>query len=149
MTNTNTITKQMELKAPIEKVWRALTDHQQFGKWFGAQVDGPFVAGQMSTGMVSCCNPPIKWAATIERIDPQHTFAYRWHPFAIDPETDYSKEPTTLVEFKLEAIASGTKLTVTESGFDALPKHRMPKAFHMNTEGWGKQLENVRKYVES
>jgi uncharacterized protein YndB with AHSA1/START domain len=90
----------------------------------------------------------IRWNATVERMEAPSTFSYRWHPYALDPEVDYSAEPMTLVEFRLEPSGSGTRLTVTETGFEALPPHRQPDALRMNERGWGAQMQNVKAYVE-
>src|SRR5437762_3418435 len=115
MTSSDRIEKSMVYKAPRARVWRALTDHLEFGAWFRVKLDGPFVAGRPSTGRIT--HPGyehIQWQATVERIEPQTLFSFRWRPYAIDPKVDYSKEPTTLVEFRLEDAPGGTKLTVTE-----------------------------------
>jgi len=84
----------------------------------------------------------------VEAMEAERRFAYRWHPYAVDPKVDYSGEPMTLVEFRLDDVPGGTKLSVVESGFDQLPAHRRDEAFRMNDAGWKAQLENVRKYVE-
>ncbi|SHJ96481.1 Uncharacterized conserved protein YndB, AHSA1/START domain [Roseomonas rosea] len=143
------IEKTIELKAPQERVWRALTDHESFGAWFGARIDGPFIPGEVSTGRITIPGyEHVRWEAVVERMEPQHLFAYRWHPYAVDPAVDYSGETMTLVEFRLETIPGGTRLTATESGFDALPAMRRPEAFRMNSEGWPHQLRNIQHHVE-
>jgi len=143
------IEKRIELKAPVSRVWRALTDHREFGEWFRVKLDGPFVPGQVSTGHIT--HPGyehLKWTATVRKMEPERLFSFTWHPYAIDPKIDYSSEPTTLVEFRLEATAGGTVLTVTESGFDALPKDRRFEAFRMNERGWGAQMENIARHID-
>lgn len=130
-------------------MWQALTDHKEFGEWFRVKLDGPFVAGEKSTGHITYPGyEHIKWQAMIKTIDPPHRFVMTWHPYAIDPEIDYSGETPTRVEFRLEPIPSGTRVTVTESGFDAVPKHRMPEAIRMNEGGWEEQVKNIKAYVE-
>lgn len=147
---TNEIEKTIDLKAPVERVWRALTDHEEFGAWFRVKVDGPFEPGGLSTGRITIPGfEHVKWEATIVAMEAPAYFAYRWHPYAVDPDVDYSGEPTTLVEFRLEAAGGGTRLTVTESGFEALPDHRRPDALRMNTGGWEAQLKNVKAHVEA
>jgi uncharacterized protein YndB with AHSA1/START domain len=145
---TDRIEKSVEIAAPLERVWRALTDHEAFGTWFGVRLDGPFAAGETSTGhMAHPGYEHVRWEALVERIEPPTLFSFRWHPYAIDPAIDYSGEPTTLVEFRLEPIATGTRLTVTESGFDALPEQRRPDALRMNERGWAAQMVNIAAYV--
>lgn len=142
------IEKTVTLKAGRAKVWKALTDAQEFGTWFAAKFDGPFVAGQRQTGQLTVPQfSHLKLAIWVEAIEPQTRFAFRWHPYAIDEKVDYSNEPTTLVEFFLEDAGTGTKLTVHESGFENLPEHRRAIAFRMNSGGWEEQLGNVSRHV--
>jgi uncharacterized protein YndB with AHSA1/START domain len=147
-TNTDRIEKQIVLKAPRSKVWRALTDHEQFSTWFRFALEGPFVAGKTTRGRVTHAgfeNVPVEMM--IERIEPERFFSYRWHPYAIDPKVDYSSEPTTLIEFTLEEHGGGTLLKVVESGFDRIPAHRRDEAIRMNTGGWEAQLRNIADYL--
>ena len=120
------IEKRIDLKAPVSRVWRALTDHREFGTWFRGALEGPFIPGQQ---------------------EPERLFSFTWHPYAIDPNADYSSEHPTLVEFKLESTPTGTLLIVTESGFAALPAHRRDEAFRMNSQGWSIQIENISQHV--
>ncbi|HJZ30711.1 MAG TPA: SRPBCC family protein [Hyphomicrobiaceae bacterium] len=144
----NSIEKQIDLKAPVARVWRALTDHREFGAWFRVELDGPFAVGRVSRGHITYPGyEHIKWEVTIEKMEPERLFSFSWHPYAVDPAIDYSKEPTTLVEFRLEPIASGTRLFVTETGFDAIPKERRFEAFRMNEGGWSAQLTNIERHV--
>lgn len=142
------IEKQIELKAPISKVWRALTDHREFGEWFRVKLDGPFVPGQVSRGQMTYPGyEHLKWEATVEKMEPEKLFSFTWHPYAVDPKADYSDEPPTLVEFTLQKTANGTLLTVTESGFDQIPSGRRLEAFRMNDGGWAEQVKNIEKHV--
>jgi uncharacterized protein YndB with AHSA1/START domain len=144
------VEKQIELRAPIERVWRALTDPKEFGTWFRVALDGPFVAGQVSTGHITYAGyEHLKWEARVKRMEAPRLFAFEWHPYAIDPNVDYSREPATLVEFRLESTTGGTRLTVVESGFDALPSHRRDEAWRMNDQGWSIQVQNIQSHVES
>jgi len=146
---TNTIRKQIELRAPVSRVWRALTDHREFGEWFRVKLDGPFVAGQVSRGHITYPGyEHVQWEAVVQKIEPERLFSYTWHPYAIDPKVDYSSEPQTLVEFQLEKAASGTRLTITESGFEKLQddKRRL-EAFRMNDGGWTEQVRNIETHV--
>ncbi len=142
------IEKRIELKAPVSRVWRALTDHREFGEWFRVKLDGPFVAGQVSTGHITYPGyEHLKWEAVIQTVEPERYFSFTWHPYGIDPKVDYSKETPTLVEFRLEKSATGTLLTLTESGFDKIPAHRRDEAFRMNDGGWTQQMKNIEGYV--
>src|ERR1700729_3073141 len=117
------IEKEIEIKAPVSRVWRALTDHREFGEWFRVKLDGPFVAGENSHGGVTWPGDEhIEWNAVGQTIEPGGLFSFTWHPYGIDPKVDYTKETPTLVEFRLEKIATGTLLTVTEPGFDKVPR---------------------------
>src|SRR3982074_1770580 len=116
------IEKRVELKAPISRVWRALTDYREFGEWFCVKLDGPFVPGQVSRGQITYPGyEHVKWEAIVQKIEPEHLFSFTWHPYAIDPKIDYSNEPSTLVEFILQKIPDGTLLTVSETGFENIP----------------------------
>jgi uncharacterized protein YndB with AHSA1/START domain len=147
---TDHIRKHIELKAPIARVWRALTDHEEFGTWFRVKLDGPFVPGQDATGRIT--HPGyehVKWRATVVRMEEPHLFSYTWHPYAVDPDKDYSSETPTLVEFTLEERDGGTTLlTITESGFDTLPDNRRVEALRMNEGGWTAQVHNIRAHIE-
>jgi uncharacterized protein YndB with AHSA1/START domain len=142
------IEKRIELKAPVARVWRALTDYREFGEWFRVKIEGPFVAGEISRGQVTYPGyEHLKWEAIVERVEPERLFSFRWHPYAVDPKMDYSQEPQTLVEFRLEKTAAGTLLTVTESGFDKIPAARRSEAFLRNDGGWTEQMKNIERYV--
>jgi len=142
------IEKRIELKAPVERVWRALTDYKEFGEWFRVKLDGPFVAGQESTGFITWPGyEHLKWAAVVQAIEPKTLFSFTWHPYAIDPKVDYSQEEPTLVEFRLAPTATGTSLTVIESGFSKVPAHRRAEAFMRNDGGWTQQMKNIEIHV--
>jgi uncharacterized protein YndB with AHSA1/START domain len=143
------IEKVIDLKAPVSRVWRALTDHEEFGAWFRVRLDGPFVPGQVSRGHITYPGKEhLRWEAVVQTMEPEQLFSFTWHPYAVDPTLDYSKEPSTLVEFTLEPIPAGTRLRIVESGFDRLPAHRRDEAFRMNDRGWGIQAENIARHVE-
>ncbi len=148
MSSTDRIEKQVVLRAPRARVWRALTDAREFGTWFRARLDGPFEVGKRAVGRVTYPGyEHLVFEATVEQMDPERRFSFRWHPYPADPKVDYSKEPTTLVEFTLEDAPGGTRLTVVESGFDRLPAARRAEAFRANEGGWAMQLENVSRHV--
>jgi len=148
MSNTDRIEKSIELKAPVSRVWKALTDHREFGTWFRVKLEGPFVPGEVSRGQITYPGyEHIRWVAVVQRMEPERLFSFTWHPYAIDPNEDYSGEPPTLVEFTLEPTAKGTLLRVVESGFDNIPKTRRSEAFRMNERGWSAQIENIARHV--
>lgn len=146
----NVIEKQIELKAPVSRVWRALTDHNEFGEWFRVKLENPFVPGQVSRGRILYPGyEHLTWEAIVKKMEPEKLFSFTWHPYAVDPKQDYSSEPATLVEFRLEPKGSGTLLTLTESGFDALPKDRAFEAFRSNEGGWTEQMKNIERHVSA
>jgi uncharacterized protein YndB with AHSA1/START domain len=148
MSNTDRIEKKILLKAPKSRVWRALTNADEFGSWFRVKLERGFAVGKHITGKVTYPGyEHLTFGVTVERMDVEQLFSFRWHPHAVDPKVDYSKEPTTLVEFRLEEAKDGTWLTVVESGFDKIPADRRDEAFRRNTEGWGIQMENIQRHV--
>ena len=146
--NTDRIEKTILLHASRSVVWRALTTVEQFGAWFGAQLNGTFTPGARVSGRITTPGyDHLKMDLVIERVEPERLMSYRWHPYAIDPNVDYSTEPTTLCEFTLEEVAEGTRLTAIESGFDRIPAERRDLAFRMNDGGWAAQLVNIERYL--
>jgi len=146
----NVIEKQIELKAPVSRVWRALTDHNEFGEWFRVKLENPFVPGKVARGRI--LHPGyehLTMEVVVKTMEPETLFSFTWHPYAIDPKKDYSSEPQTLVEFRLAPKGSGTLLTLAESGFDALPKDRAFEAFRMNEGGWTAQMKNIERHVSA
>ena len=142
------IEKRIELKAPVSRVWRAITDYREFGEWFRVKLDGPFVAGAASTGHITYPGyEHLKWEAVVQKMEPERLFSFTWHPYAVDPKMDYSKEAPTLVEFRLEKTATGTLLVLTESGFDKIPAERRLEAFQRNDGGWTAQMKNIENHV--
>ncbi|GAB2482131.1 SRPBCC family protein [Comamonas humi] len=164
------IEKSLVLRAPIERVWHAITDAAEFSQWFGVQLHQPFAPGQTVTGTyegtfdeqyIRQCQisaglepsgirlpQPNAVFCTVERMDAPHRFSFRWIPYGIDADCDPGDESTTLVEFRLESVAEGTRLTITESGFESIPAHRRERAFMMNDGGWSAQIQNVQRHVE-
>lgn len=148
--NTDRIEKELVLRAPRTRVWRALTDAEAFGQWFGVRLEGPFVAGQVVRGQITTPGySHLPFEALVERIEPERLFALRWHPYAVEAGVDYSDEPTTLVEFELRELGDATLLRVVESGFSRLPPERRSPAFRSNSEGWAIQLESIARYVRA
>jgi len=146
--STDRIQKQVFIKAPRKRVWRALTDATEFGEWFRVKLTGQFAPGQPISGPV--LHPGyehLTWNVTVEKMEPERLFSWRWRPHAIDPNKDYSKEPTTLVVFELQEAPGGTLLTVTESGFDGIPIERRESAYRGNSEGWAIQMSNIERHV--
>lgn len=142
------IEKRIELNAPVSRVWRALTDSQQFGQWFRVNLEGPFVPGQATRGQLAYPGyEHLAMEVVVTRMEPEHLFSFTWHPHAIDPNKDYSQETPTLVEFCLEKNGNGTVLHLTESGFERIPEDRRLTAFRADDSGWTEQMKNIEAYV--
>jgi uncharacterized protein YndB with AHSA1/START domain len=150
MSDPDKIEKRIVLRATRSRVFRALTDSAQFGAWFLAKFEGPFVPGERVTGQITYPGfEHVRFTLAVERIEPERYFAFRWHPYAIHSGVDYSQEEPTLVEFFLEEAADGLALTIVESGFSRLPAARRAEAFRMNESGWQEQLTHIERYVHT
>ncbi len=137
-------------RAPRTRVWRALTDSREFGSWFGVRLAGRFAEGARVQGKVTVPGyEHVTMEVVVVRMEPERLFSWRWHPDAVEPGVDYSAEPMTLVEFRLEDAEGGTRVTVTESGFDLIPLARRAKAVRDNDRGWAQQVENLARHVSS
>jgi uncharacterized protein YndB with AHSA1/START domain len=148
VTSTDRIEKTVTLRAPRARVWRALTAADEFGSWFRVKLDGAFTEGATVRGKITIPGyEHVTMEMQIDRIEPERYFSYRWHPYAVDPNVDYSAEPATLVEFTLEEAGGGTILTIVESGFDRIPIARRAEAFRMNDNGWTGQIKNIERHV--
>lgn len=147
--STDRIEREILIKAPRSRVWRALANAEEFGNWFGVALKGKtFAAGQRTRGQITYPGyEHVVFEMVIERMEPERVLAWRWHPYAVEPGVDYSKEPTTLVEFELTDVEGSTLLKVVESGFDNLPPQRRLEAFRMNSGGWDEQMRNIDKHV--
>ena len=158
--STDRIEKRIVLRAPLERVWRAISDAKQFGSWFGMAFDGPFAEGARLTGKIvpTTVDPEVAklqephrgkpFEFSVDRIEPPRRISFRWHPYAVDPKADYSKEPMTLIVFELKEVAEGVQLTISESGFDRIPLERRAEAFKANEGGWEHQAQLIKKYLE-
>lgn len=157
--STNRIEKTILLRAPLKRVWRALSDSSEFGNWFGMRFNAPFAPGATMTAVivpttvsqeVAKLQKPyqgISFEIKIEQMQPERLFSFRWHPGAVEPGIDYASEPTTLVVFTLEKAPEGVQLTVTESGFDQIPLARRAKAFSANEGGWTLVIKLIEEYL--
>lgn len=158
--STDRIVKTVTLNAPRERVWQAISDSSQFGAWFGLDVDAPFVAGEEIVGRIAPTqvDPEVArlqephrgtpFRIRIVDVEPMRLFSFRWHPYAVEPGRDYDDEPTTLVTFELAETEGGILLTITESGFDALPEERRAIARESNEGGWAHQSRLIALYLE-
>ena len=159
---TDRIQKKAVLRAPRSRVWRAISDPKEFGAWFGLEVlEGSFSPGSVVKAKIVPTKADAEVAKTqkpyegmsfemsVDRVEPERLFSFRWHPFATEQDVDYSKELTTLIVFELADAfeGDGVLLTITESGFDKIPLARRAKAFAANEDGWEKQLELIGKYL--
>jgi uncharacterized protein YndB with AHSA1/START domain len=159
--NTDRIEKKMLLRAPLERVWHAISDSKQFGSWHGVEFDGPFIAG---AGMIGKVVPSIvavdpevarsrkqfegtPFSIRVDRIEPMRLFSMRWYPFDEESGVDYSNEPWTLVEFRLKEVPGGTMLTIIESGFDQIPLEQRAKALNSHNQGWAAQKDLIGQYL--
>ncbi|HYA59259.1 MAG TPA: SRPBCC family protein [Burkholderiaceae bacterium] len=155
----NRIEKKILLHAPLDRVWGAISQAQRFGAWFGAEFDGTFVAGARLIATIAPTKVDLEVARSqapyagrtlefvVDRIEPMRRFSFRWHPFAVEPDIDYAKEPTTVVQFELAEVPGGTMLTIAESGFERLPFARRDKAFAAHDQGWEAQTGLIEKYL--
>lgn len=147
-TTTDRIEKKIRLRHPRSRVWKALTDSKEFGSWFGAIFNEPFRPGGQLQGRVTHKGyEHMTMDVTIERMEPERLFSWRWHPGAAEPGESFSGEPTTLVVFELEEVPGGTMLTVVETGFDKIPLARRAKAFRDNEEGWAAQMKAIERHL--
>jgi len=147
-TTTDRIEKRIELKAPIARVWKALTDHREFNEWFRVNLEAPFVPGKATKGRITY--PGYEWMimeVVVQKMEKEQLFSFTWHPHTVERDKDYSHETPTLVEFKLEKAGAGTILTVIESGFDKIPASRREEAFRMNSDGWAEQLRFIEEFL--
>jgi uncharacterized protein YndB with AHSA1/START domain len=146
---TDRIEREILLKAPCSRVWCALSNAEEFGDWFGVALKGKtFAAGHRVQGQITYPGyEHLVFEVLIEQMEPERLLSFRWHPYAVDPSVDYSKEPTTLVVFELKEVEAGTLLRVVESGFDNVPSSRRLEAFRMNSGGWDEQMKNIEQHV--
>lgn len=143
------IERKILLKAPRSQVWRVLANAETFGQWFGVNLAGKrFVAGERTQGQITYPGyEHLVWDVAVERVEPERVFSFRWHPYAVEPQTDYSQESETRVQFELEDMNGGTLLKVVESGFNNLPEARRLKAFRMDSRGWDEQMANIEEFL--
>lgn len=149
MHSSDRIERKILLKAPRSQVWRALVNAEAFGQWFGVALEGRrFVAGERTQGQITYPGyEHLIWDVAVERVEPERVFSFRWHPYAIEPQVDYSQEPETRVQFELEDMDGGTLLKVVESGFNGIPEARRLKAFRMDSRGWDEQMANIEAFL--
>ncbi|MDO7900280.1 SRPBCC family protein [Pseudomonas citrulli] len=149
MHSSDRIERKILLKVPRAQVWRALANAEAFGQWFGVALEGKrFVAGERTQGQITYPGyQHLIWDVAVERVEPERVFSFRWHPYAVEPQVDYSQEPETRVQFELEDMDGGTLLKVVESGFNAIPESRRLKAFRMDSRGWDEQMANIEAFL--
>ncbi|MET3457521.1 MULTISPECIES: SRPBCC family protein [Pseudomonas] len=149
MHSSDRIERKILLKAPRSQVWRALANAEAFGQWFGVALEGKrFVAGERTQGQITYPGyEHLIWDVAVERVEPERVFSFRWHPYAVEPQVDYSQESETRVQFELEDMDGGTLLKVVESGFNNIPEARRLKAFRMDSRGWDEQMANIEAFL--
>ncbi|MEM7160186.1 MAG: SRPBCC family protein [Myxococcota bacterium] len=144
------IEKIVELAAPVSRVWKAITDHEEFGAWFRVRLDNPFEVGATTTGNITAPGyEDMQWVSITETMEHERLFAFSWPPSAVDPDTDYPEDAKVMVEFRLEPTAAGTRLTITETGFLHFPETKRLEVLRSNEQGWDIQAVNVAAHVES
>lgn len=144
------IEKVVDLAAPVARVWRAITNHREFGQWFRVRLDGPFKVGATTTGNITFPGyEHVKWVSVTEQMDHERVFAFSWPPSAVDPDTEYGPDAKVRVEFRLEPTESGTRMTITETGFQQFPEAKRLEVLRSNTEGWDIQAKNIADHVDS
>ncbi|NND82277.1 MAG: SRPBCC family protein [Gammaproteobacteria bacterium] len=145
----NKIVKSVELATPITRVWEAITDSREIGNWFMVDLEGPFAVGEITRGVITHPEAAgMVFTAVTTALEKPHRFAFHWPPdefFVI--EDPAALTGTTLVEFVLQEIGAGTRLTVTESGLEALPTDLHAKVLKNNSIGWEEQMENIRNHL--
>jgi uncharacterized protein YndB with AHSA1/START domain len=145
------VEKTIELRAPRSRVWRAISNGKELGAWFGLgmplELVGDFVPGAQISGTWIIDGREVKEPfCTIEHVEPERALVFRWVPYEVPPGEDHAKHPTTRIEFRLEDIANGTRLTVVESGFSRLPADKQYKR-RENGDGWALQLHAIAQHV--
>lgn len=145
------IERRIDIRAPVEEVWQAVTDHEKFGAWFQVKLDGPFEEGEFSTGQITYPGyEHLRWVVRVDRIDENRRFAFSWRPYNDDEDISTATDISTQVEFVLTPTDDGTRLVISESGFSALPDDdRREDAFRLNSGGWDQQQHSIKRYVES
>ena len=148
--NQDRIEKVVDLNAPISRVWRALTNHEEFGSWFHVRLDNPFILGEITTGNITYPGyEHMEWVSTTEKLDHERLFAFSWPPSSIDPDNTYDDDAKVLVEFHLEPNGDGTRLTIVETGFMQFPESKRLEVLRSNDEGWEIQTRNIAEYVKT
>lgn len=148
--STDRIERTITVPVSRSRLWRAITNVEEFNAWFGVALESPLVEHAVVSGNITIADyTHLRMTIHVDAVEPERRFAFRWHPNAIDQTVDYSREPMTLVTFTLDEVEAGTRLTIVESGFDALPASRRIAAFESNSAGWAAQLENIAAYVSA
>jgi len=146
--NSDSIEKIVELKAPVSRVWKALTDHEEFGTWFRVKLDGPFEVGKTTKGAITYPgHEGVPWESVTERMEPERLFAFSWPPSAVDPDTEYAEDAKVMVEFHLEPSDEGTRLTIKEWGFAQFPDSKRLDVLRSNQQGWDIQAKHIVDHV--
>lgn len=144
------IDRTVDINAPRERVWRALTNDEELAAWFQVRLEG-----EMRTGGVvwmTSVHPQHagqRWPVRIVELSEPIRMVWQWHPGEVDPAVDYSQQPQTTVTFTLEPTAGGTRVSVSETGFDEIALARRAKAYADNSQGWTEVTVWLKTYVEA
>jgi uncharacterized protein YndB with AHSA1/START domain len=143
----NTIERSIDLPVSRQRAWDAITMPQQISEWFhglwefelkpGAPIHFDFGEWGIHRGRV-------------ETVEPMDRVVYLWtHGTDADRSIPIDQVPNTLMEFRLADAGNGTRLTVVESGFAALPDDIRENSLRDNTQGWDEQMGNIQTYLET
>lgn len=144
------IDRSIELNAPPERVWRALTNADELAAWFQVRIEGDLAPGnEVWMTSVHPDHAGVRFVVRIAEMTKPRRVVWEWHPGEVDPGVDYSREPRTTVTFSLEPSGRGTRLSLSETGFDAIALARRAKAYTDNSQGWTDVLVWLQKYVEA
>jgi uncharacterized protein YndB with AHSA1/START domain len=144
------IDRTIEIHAPPERVWRALTDPRELSAWFQVTIEGGIAAGQ-EVWMTSAHpeHQGQRFQVLFKELTPPTRFVWQWCPGAMDPKVDYSREPRTTLTFTLQPSPGGTRLSVAETGFERISLARRAKVYVDNSQGWTEVLGWIGKHVEA
>jgi uncharacterized protein YndB with AHSA1/START domain len=137
------IEKDVLIDAPVDVVWRVITEPEQIVRWFSDEADIDLRPG--GDGRL-VFRSGESYQLQVEAVEPPHRFAFRW----VQPQGSVARpENSTLVEFTLEPEGSGTRLRVVESGFDKVDwsDERKARYIERHTDGWTRLLERLRDFA--
>jgi uncharacterized protein YndB with AHSA1/START domain len=150
LTELSRIDRTIDIQAPPDRVWRALTSPAELSAWFKVSIEGDIAPGAevWMTSLHGKCDG-YRFRVLFVEMTPPSRFVWQWYPGAVDPTVDYAREVRTTVTFTLEPVAGGTRLTVAETGFDEVSLARRAKVYEDNSQGWPEVLVWLQQYVHA